>query len=165
MSRARLRRCDPAKERYWRGVVQGQGGSGQSVREYCRQAGVKESAFYWWRRRLARRSETREAARSESVRGRKALRSSAAKGSDRSGASSQRRRPGPGKPATTTFGGQSPGKEAASFVPIRLMADNSAAKAAVIEIHLGDGRMVRVGPGIDRQTLVEVLRAMEDRSC
>jgi hypothetical protein len=45
------------------------------------------------------------------------------------------------------------------------MADNSAAKAAVIEIHLGDGRMVRVGPGIDRQTLVEVLRAMEDRSC
>jgi len=46
MSTTRLRRNDPEKERYWRTVVQGQQPSGQSVREYCRQAGVKESAFY-----------------------------------------------------------------------------------------------------------------------
>jgi len=55
MSKTRLRQSDPEKERYWRRLVQGQGRSGQSVREYCRQAGVKESAFYWWRRELARR--------------------------------------------------------------------------------------------------------------
>jgi len=46
----RIRKSDAAKERYWRGVVRGHGASDQSVRDYCRQAGVKESAFYWWRR-------------------------------------------------------------------------------------------------------------------
>jgi len=49
MSKTRLRRSDPERERYWRKVVRGQERSGQSVREYCRGAGVKESAFYWWR--------------------------------------------------------------------------------------------------------------------
>lgn len=70
MSKTRLRRSDPEKERFWREMVQGQQQSGQSVREYCRCAGVKESAFYWWRRELARRSETRKVARSGPVRGR-----------------------------------------------------------------------------------------------
>lgn len=166
MSKTRLRRTDPEKERYWRAVVQGQGGSGQSVREYCRQAGVKESAFYWWRKELARRSETRKAARSRLARGRKATRSSAAAGSERSGESNRRRKPRRGKPVTATLpGGRSPGNNASPFVPIHLLAGNSAVHAAVVEIHLGDGRMVRVGPGIDRQTLVEVLSALEVRSC
>jgi hypothetical protein len=43
-----------------------------------------------------------------------------------------------------------------------VLAENAAAG---VEIHLGDGRMVRVGPGVDRQTLVEVLRALEVRLC
>ncbi len=129
MSKTRLRRSDPEKERYWRGLVQGQGGSGQSVREYCRQAGVKESAFYWWRRELARR-----------------------------------RKPARDKPATPR-GGRSPGDDASLFVPIHLLAGNSTENAAAVEIYLGDGRMVRVTPGIDRQTLVEVLRALEARPC
>ena len=155
MSKTCLRRTDPEKERYWRAVVQGQGGSGQSVREYCRQTGVKESAFYWWRKELARRSERRKAARS-----------SAADGSERSGESNRRRKPRRGKPATATpLGGRSPGNDASAFVPIHLSAGNSAVHAAVVEIHLGDGRMVRVGPGFDRQTLVEVLGALEVRSC
>jgi hypothetical protein len=50
-------------------------------------------------------------------------------------------------------------------VPIHLLAGNSAVNAAAVEIHLGDGRMVRVGAGIDRQTLVEVLGALGVRSC
>lgn len=166
MSKTRLRRTDPEKERYWRVVVQGQGGSGQSVREYCRQAGVKESAFYWWRKELARRSETRKAARSRLARGRKAARSSAAAGSERSGESNRRRKPRRGKPATSvSLGGRSAGSAASPFVPIHVLAGSSAVHAAAVEIHLGDGRMVRVGPGIDRQTLVEVLRALEVRSC
>ena len=64
MCETSLRRSDPEKERHWREVVRGQSLSGQSVREYCHDAGVKESAFYWWRKELARRSETRKAARS-----------------------------------------------------------------------------------------------------
>ena len=44
------------RESRWREIVAGQRQSGQSVRAYCRQAGVEKSAFYWWRRELARRS-------------------------------------------------------------------------------------------------------------
>ena len=90
----------------------------------------------------------------------------AAAGNERSGESNRRRKPRRGKPATSVFlGDGSPGNDASPFVPIHLLAGNSAVHAAVVEIHLGDGRMVRVGPGIDRQTLVEVLRVLEVRPC
>jgi transposase-like protein len=143
----RVRKSDPAKERYWRAVVQGYEGSGQSVREYCRQAGVKESAFYWWRRELARRGSGRNAARQRTN-----------SMSRQSGTVARR------KTAAQRPGGKSP-----PFLPIRVWADRTAAvpadHAAAVEIHLGDGRMVRVGPGVDRQTFVDVLTALEARSC
>jgi len=155
MSTTRLRRSDPEKERYWRGLVQGHGGSGQSVREYCRQAGVRESAFYWWRRELARRNATRKTARS-----------SAADESRRSGESNRRRKSRRDKPATATPPGhRRPSNDASPFVPIQLLASNGVEHAAAVEIYLGDGRVVRVGPGVDRQTLVDVLSALEARSC
>ena len=70
------------------------------------------------------------------------------------------------KPATAPPpGGRSPGGNTSPFVPIHLLAGNGVEHAAAVEIYLGDGRMVRVGPGVDRQTLVEVLRALEGRSC
>jgi transposase-like protein len=47
------------RQRHWQEIVRGQRESGQSVRAYCRQAGMEESAFYWWRRELARRSRQR----------------------------------------------------------------------------------------------------------
>jgi transposase len=47
---------DAKKERYWRDIVKRQGRSGHSVRDFCHREGVKESAFYWWRRELSRRS-------------------------------------------------------------------------------------------------------------
>lgn len=43
------------KQFRWRRIVRGQAGSGLSVRAYCAQQGVKESAYYWWRAQLARR--------------------------------------------------------------------------------------------------------------
>lgn len=46
---------DLKKESLWRRIVQGQSGSGMSVRAWCRKRGVKEVVFYWWRRELARR--------------------------------------------------------------------------------------------------------------
>jgi hypothetical protein len=166
MSKTRSGRSDPEKERRWGELVRGQQLSGQSVRGYCREAGVKESAFYWWRRELARRSETRKAVRRRPVRGRKAAGSSPADGRRRSGASNRRGRPGRGKRGVEGPAGDgSPRQDASPFVPIHLLADGSAAIAATVEIHLGDGRMVRVGPGVDRQTLREVLAALEVRPC
>lgn len=144
MSKTSLRRSDSEKERYWRAVVQGQEESGQSVRAYCREAGVKESAFYWWRRELARRSGLRKAAGSRPVKGRK---------------------PGPRRSASrmaASLGDGPRGGEASGFVPVRVLGGNAPAD---VEIHLGDGRMICVRPGFDRQTLVEVLAALESRPC
>jgi hypothetical protein len=47
---------DAKKERYWQDIVKRQGQSGGTVRDFCHGEGVKESAFYWWRRELSRRS-------------------------------------------------------------------------------------------------------------
>jgi transposase-like protein len=48
----RIRRVDEAKHQYWQNVVRRWQRDGGDVRAYCRKVGVKESAFYWWRRRL-----------------------------------------------------------------------------------------------------------------
>jgi hypothetical protein len=36
----------------WRERIAQQETSGQSIPAYCRERGLKEHAFYWWRRRL-----------------------------------------------------------------------------------------------------------------
>jgi hypothetical protein len=46
---------DLKKEEFWRQRLGAQGGSGLSIRGWCRRHGVRESAFYWWRRELGRR--------------------------------------------------------------------------------------------------------------
>jgi transposase len=52
---------DPRKEAFWRRVLRAHGTSGRSVREYCQQRGLTESAFHFWRREIERRDrETRD---------------------------------------------------------------------------------------------------------
>ncbi len=46
---------DPVKEQFWRSAITEADGSGQSVREFCRQKGLKESLFHAWRRQLKQR--------------------------------------------------------------------------------------------------------------
>lgn len=46
---------DVTKEHYWREQLVRQPGSGLSVRAYCRRHRLRESAFYFWRKELARR--------------------------------------------------------------------------------------------------------------
>jgi transposase-like protein len=46
---------DTAKERRWRETVRRFARSGLSVRAFCRRERLAESAFYFWRRELARR--------------------------------------------------------------------------------------------------------------
>lgn len=50
---------DLAKEEFWRGVVTRHAASGLSVRLFCRQEQLTESAFYAWRRTLAERAAVR----------------------------------------------------------------------------------------------------------
>ena len=51
----RARRPNEEKAAHWRAVIRRQESSGQSVRTFCRSEGVKEPAFYHWRRELERR--------------------------------------------------------------------------------------------------------------
>jgi hypothetical protein len=188
MSKARSRQRDVDKERQWREVIRTQQSSGQSVREFCRQAGVKEAAFYRWRRELARRSPTETMVRrgaTKKVAGlpskallrskarpqTKALpratagtlgeagRESVGPGRGRLAASKRTRKAGQGRPASRAAAAHD---RPSPFLPIHVLAENTAAG---VEIHLGDGRIIRVGPGVDRQMLVEVLRALEACPC
>ena len=52
----------------WRGLVGRQARSGQSVRAFCREHGLGESAFYFWRRQLASETRTPDALRRSSRR-------------------------------------------------------------------------------------------------
>jgi len=51
----RTGRRDFQKEAYWRELVHRQSVSGTSIRGWCRDHGVQEATFQWWRRELARR--------------------------------------------------------------------------------------------------------------
>jgi transposase len=56
-----------------------------------------------------------------------------------------------------------PNNEPAAFVPVQMMGLGSS--AAAIEIVVGAGRLLRVSPGFDRQTLIDVLAVLEAPSC
>jgi hypothetical protein len=51
----RTRRGDPRRRTYWEAVVRRWRKSGQSVRAFCRAEELRESAFYFWRRKLGQR--------------------------------------------------------------------------------------------------------------
>jgi len=46
------KRRDPEKERFWRSTIREAARSGLSIKEFCRRRRIKESAFYWWQRKL-----------------------------------------------------------------------------------------------------------------
>ncbi len=51
----RLRRVDPAKERFWRRTMAEHRRSGLTIRAFCARRALSEPLFYAWRRELARR--------------------------------------------------------------------------------------------------------------
>jgi transposase len=56
---------DLEKEREWRERVRRWERSGESVRAFCGREGLREPAFFGWRRELARRRQERQAVRAE----------------------------------------------------------------------------------------------------
>ena len=43
------------KPEYWRRLIAEQEGGGQKVRPFCRERGITEPSFYYWRKRLQKR--------------------------------------------------------------------------------------------------------------
>jgi len=51
---------DAQKEKFWRKAVSEADRSGQTVRAFCREKGLKENLFYAWRRELKLREAEKE---------------------------------------------------------------------------------------------------------
>jgi transposase-like protein len=43
------------KAEYWRKLIAAQEGGGQKVGPFCRERGITEASFYYWRKRLRKR--------------------------------------------------------------------------------------------------------------
>ena len=144
----RIRRSDPERRTYWEDVVRRWKESGQSVCGYCRTQGLRESAFFFWRRELAQSRQLSGAARQPQ---------SAVSQVAPAARSPKRRLPSP-----TRFAGA---PDMASFLPVRVVEDTAVEVTHGVEIVLARGRTVRVPPGFDRQTLADVLSVLEVQPC
>jgi transposase-like protein len=155
----RVRRGDPQRQQQWQAAVRRWQESGASVRAFCRAEGLRESAFYFWRRKLARRGRANPEGPHERVNGAwpRPCSATAVSPLPRSGG---RLVPGP----------------APSFLPVRVVAPRSVCVGPAdagqpvaggeVEIILEEGRRaVRVRAGFDRQTLADVLAVLEARPC
>ena len=132
----RLRRTDPAKERFWRRTVAEHRRSGLTIREFCARRSLSEPLFYAWRRELTRRELARRDRRT-------VHRASAGTGQ------------------TPAAAGQT--SAAPRFISLKL-ADQPAA-TVMIEIVTRSGHTLRVPSGADRQTLAEVWALLEGQPC
>jgi len=137
----RIRRGDPRRGRYWKEVMRRWRESGKGVRAFCRDEGVRESAFYFWRQKLAQRD------RQVAVNGSPTKASPAAA----TLRSVQRRSPQRGPMP--------------SFLPVQVVEPGVTGAACGVEIVLERGCRVRVQAGFDQQTLADVLAVLEVRSC
>jgi transposase-like protein len=155
----RIRHGDPQRRSYWEEVVRRWREGGQSVRAFCRAEELRESAFYFWRRKLAR------GGRRASRRAPDAVDSSQFQSHPATSTSRSSQRVSPRHGAMP------------SFLPVHVVSPasrpllRSGARPGApeadrgVEIILGQGRTVRVQAGFDRQTLAAVLAVLEVRPC
>ena len=141
---------DLAKEATWRRRLARQADSGQSVRAWCREHRVTETAFYWWRRELARRD-----AEQPSVRPRDAEQASARRPMHPRDAEQRPVRPRKEEPASSAR--RVAKRRTASFVPVHVTDAPASDADPHIEIVLTDGPRVRVAGTVSRETLTMVL--------
>jgi len=143
---AKRRTRDLKKEARWRKVVAQQQRSGLSVRQYCQEHSLTESAFWFWKRELARRDAEQRLTTSQTRLTTASLLPGPRRGPARR-ESSQGRRPRERGPAL-------------GLVPISIGPALGA--MATIEVVLSGGVSVRVMAGCDEATLRMVLWAVSN---
>lgn len=136
----RSRRSNPQRREYWTELMRRWREGGQAVRTFCRAESVRESAFYFWRRELARRA-------------------SQVVGNGMPAKAKSRPAERPLSQAPRPHG------STPSFLPVRVVTPHMAQVPSGVEIVLEQGRRVRVSAGFDRQTLADVLAVLEVRPC
>jgi hypothetical protein len=132
---------DPKREQFWRDALARFGGSGLSVREFCRREKFGEPLFYAWRRTIAERDR---AAPPRGVRAALRKRSSLPRSRPAGG---PRGRPAP-----------------AAFLPVNpegAPSHEPAPWAANISLELRGGRLLRFDDSLSAQRLAEFVRALE----
>lgn len=131
------------KEAFWKLAVDEWRSAGTTIREFCRTNGLKESAFYFWRRELAKRA------------GLPALSTTEGPVAEAEGRRTKRARKN--SEASPAF------SPTAMFLPLTLRAHETAAaegaESGSIEIVVG-GHRLRVSPGFDEETLSRLLRML-----
>lgn len=135
----RGRSGDAFKAQRWRELIERWQASGQTVRAFCRSAQVRESAFYWWKRRLARRDDDRP------LNGGTQARRTTRRADVRISAAGRHVQQTP------------------RFLPVQVVLNQAAGSG--VEIHWNNGRTVRLGRGFDQQTLAEALAVLEAAPC
>lgn len=138
------RAFDLELERRWRERLQEFQRSQLSVREFCRDEGVKEHTFFWWRRELARRQRVRNSAPSTRVRTPK-------RGTNRRASKTKRTVDAECMPSDSL------GRSA--FVPVQLIAEPLG--ASCFEIRLGPW-LLRLPTAIDEQALRLAIRLVRE---
>jgi hypothetical protein len=131
------RQRDPALEREWRERLASWASSGLSVREYCGQRGLVETAFYYWKRELRARNE---AAAVTAASRSSALRSSVSRGPISRSTATKLSRP--------------------KFVPVTVLSDTVLASATVsVEVRCPSGHVVLLSAydGVDLASLFAAL--------
>ncbi len=124
------------REAIWRRILRDHAYSGLSIRQFCRDNDLTESAFYFWRRELQRRETQR---------------------------SQEQRRPPVPKERRDSGGAVRTASQAAapSFVPVSVSAPVGP-ETARIEIVLPGGARVHVAAGVERQALADVLAVLRE---
>jgi hypothetical protein len=130
-------RRDAAKERHWRRMLREWRRSGLNVRDFCDWQNLSEPSFYAWRREIAQRD--REAAGAPRERTARVNRRSV------------------NRPATA---------DSPAFLPLQVVAGEPIPQVRgepFLELRLPTGVQLRIPGGFDRETLADVLAALQSR--
>jgi hypothetical protein len=154
---------DPRKAALWRRRLAEQAASGLGISPWCRQSGVSDSLFHYWKRALAQRDARRRAPRNQAVAASEAHK-------DREAVfapvviAAPVHRPRPAAPVHRPHPA-APLSRPHPAAPIPKPHPAASVAAWTIEIELSGRRLVRVGAGFDAATLARVLAVLEGRGC
>ena len=123
------------REAYWRGRIKEQAGSGLSVSGFCRREGISPNSFYGWRRKITKRD-------------------------------GELRQEEKGAGSCDSIRGE-------LFVPVSIVGCGDGPgqvqakrpEGSLIEVVLSCGRLVRVGPGFDSETLRLLISVLDENPC